>query len=127
MDLTRARESMVWTNRDVYTIEMVPRWYLYKVFTAACRLTKMKIFIKIMRPVTTGTRVGRRDASPRGIMPPISSSSIRLKQRVSNNAGYAIAVVALRTASEIMTRVTPLMIMLTPTSVPIAQAELDGH
>ena len=32
-----------------------------------------------------------------------------------------------RTASDIITRVTPLMIMLTPTSVPIAQAELEGQ
>jgi hypothetical protein len=33
----------------------------------------------------------------------------------------------LRTANDSITRVTPLMIMLTPTSVPIAHAELDGH
>ena len=32
-----------------------------------------------------------------------------------------------RTASDSMMRVTPLMIMLIPTSVPIAHAELDGH
>jgi hypothetical protein len=35
--------------------------------------------------------------------------------------------VALRTATDTINRVTPLMIMLTPASVPIAQAELDGH
>jgi hypothetical protein len=42
----------------------------------------------------------------------------------------AIAVgdeVAFRTASDSITRVTPLMIMLTPTRTPIAHAELDGH
>jgi hypothetical protein len=39
----------------------------------------------------------------------------------------AIVSVALRTVSDTITRVTPLMIMLTPTSVPIAQIELDGH
>src|SRR5208337_3101770 len=35
--------------------------------------------------------------------------------------------VALRTANDIIARATPLKIMLIPTSVPIAQAELDGH
>ena len=39
----------------------------------------------------------------------------------------ANAVAALRTANEIITRVMPLMIMLIPTRVPIAHAELDGH
>jgi hypothetical protein len=32
-----------------------------------------------------------------------------------------------RTAIDIITRLTPLMIMLIPTRVPIAQAELDGQ
>jgi hypothetical protein len=36
-------------------------------------------------------------------------------------------VVSLRTAIDSMTRVNPLIIMLIPTSVPMAQAELDGH
>jgi hypothetical protein len=36
-------------------------------------------------------------------------------------------VVNRRTADDIITRATPLMIMLTPTSVPIAQAELEGQ
>jgi len=40
---------------------------------------------------------------------------------------YATAVVTLRTANDIITRVTPLMIMLTPTRIPIAQKELNGH
>jgi hypothetical protein len=40
---------------------------------------------------------------------------------------YAGCAVILRTASDNITPVTPLMIMLTPTSVPIAQAELDGQ
>ena len=44
-----------------------------------------------------------------------------------NNGNYAAAVVTLRTANDSITRVTPLMIMLTPTRTPIAQAELDGH
>jgi hypothetical protein len=35
--------------------------------------------------------------------------------------------VALRTANDIITRATPLKIMLIPTSVPMAHAELDGH
>jgi hypothetical protein len=35
--------------------------------------------------------------------------------------------VTLRTASDSITRETPLMIMLMPTRVPIAHAELDGH
>jgi len=35
--------------------------------------------------------------------------------------------IALRTANDIITRATPLKIMLMPTRVPIAQAELDGH
>lgn len=45
----------------------------------------------------------------------------------SDQTTYAAAAVALRTASESITRVTPLIIMLTPTKVPIAQTELDGH
>jgi hypothetical protein len=40
---------------------------------------------------------------------------------------YATAVVTLRTANDSITRVAPLMIMLTPTRTPIAQAELIGH
>ncbi len=92
-------------------------------------------------------RAGRRDTSPNGIMPPMSSSSVREDQNcrkateapqlrelvvsqlsvASNACNYAIAAVALRTANDSITRVTPLMIMLTPTNVPIAQTELDGH
>jgi hypothetical protein len=34
---------------------------------------------------------------------------------------------SLRADNDNMTRVTPLMIMLTPTRTPIAQAVLDGH
>jgi hypothetical protein len=44
--------------------------------------------------------------------------------RVENHAS---AAATLRTANENITRVTPLIIMLTPTSVPIAQTELEGH
>jgi hypothetical protein len=44
-----------------------------------------------------------------------------------NANNYAIAAAALRTANDSITRVTPLMIILTPTKVPMAQAELDGH
>ena len=44
-----------------------------------------------------------------------------------NNGSYATAAVALRTANDSITLATPLMIMLTPTKVPIAQTELDGH
>ena len=40
---------------------------------------------------------------------------------------HTAAAATFRTASDSITRVTPLIIMLTPTSVPIAQAELDGH
>jgi len=46
------------------------------------------------------------------------------RQQVEN---YATAVVTLRTANDSITRVTPLMIMLTPTRMPIAQKELNGH
>ena len=45
----------------------------------------------------------------------------------TNNGNYATAVVTLRTANDSITRVTPLMIMLTPTRMPIAQKELNGH
>jgi hypothetical protein len=38
-----------------------------------------------------------------------------------------VSVVTLRTASDMATRVMPLKIMLTPTRVPMAQAELEGH
>ena len=43
------------------------------------------------------------------------------------NERHAAAAATLRTANENITRVTPLIIMLTPTSVPIAQTELEGH
>ncbi len=46
------------------------------------------------------------------------------RQRAEN---YTTAVVTLRTANDSITRVTPLMIMLTPTRIPIAQKELNGH
>jgi len=46
----------------------------------------------------------------------------------SSGHSYAAAAAAtLRTAKESITLETPLMIMLTPTSVPIAHAELAGH
>lgn len=35
--------------------------------------------------------------------------------------------VVLRTVNDIITRATPLKIMLIPTRVPIAHNELDGH
>jgi hypothetical protein len=41
-----------------------------------------------------------------------------------DNDGKSTA--ALR-ANDIISRLTPLMIRLTPTNVPIAQLELDGH
>jgi len=40
---------------------------------------------------------------------------------------YAVAAASLRTVMETITRETPLMIMLTPTIVPRAHAELAGH
>jgi len=40
---------------------------------------------------------------------------------------HAAAPATLRTANDNITRVTPLIIMLTPTNVPIAHTELDGH
>jgi len=39
----------------------------------------------------------------------------------------AKSTAALRTANDSISRVTPLTIKLTPTNVPIAQLELDGH
>lgn len=39
----------------------------------------------------------------------------------------ARSAAALRTANDSISRVMPLMIRLTPTNVPIAQLELDGH
>ena len=40
---------------------------------------------------------------------------------------HAVAPASLRTANDIITRVMPLIIMLTPTKTPIAQTELEGH
>jgi len=40
--------------------------------------------------------------------------------RAPNNGNYTTAVASLRTANDSITRVTPLMIMLTPTRMPIA-------
>ena len=48
-----------------------------------------------------------------------------LRSLVPNERHAAAAT--LRTANENITRVTPLIIMLTPTNVPIAQTELEGH
>ena len=45
----------------------------------------------------------------------------------SPKRNYATAVAIRRTANDSITRVTPLMSRLMPTSVPITQAELDGH
>ena len=50
----------------------------------------------------------------------------RLRVTLSKTT-YAAAAATLRTVKESITRETPLMIMLTPTSVPIAQAALAGH
>ena len=57
----------------------------------------------------------------------VSTVRMNLCFLCSPSSGYAIAVTALRTANDSITRVAPLRIMLTPTKVPIAQAELDGH
>jgi hypothetical protein len=45
----------------------------------------------------------------------------------SARSDYAVAAVILRAARDSITRVMPLMIMLTPTNVPSAQIELDGQ
>jgi len=45
----------------------------------------------------------------------------------AKNCSYAICVANFLTASESISRVTPLMIMLIPTSVPIAHTELEGQ
>jgi len=57
----------------------------------------------------------------------LTAPSLLSRATPPNNGNYATAVVNLRTANDSITRVTPLMIMLTPTRTPIAQAELDGH
>lgn len=44
-------------------------------------------------------------------------------ERFSCGEGHAGAAASLRTANENITRVTPLIIMLTPTNVPIAQTK----
>jgi hypothetical protein len=82
-----------------------------------------------------GTRVGRRDAAVRGTSVPFSSSHAKLASRRKRRPDYAAlrggndanSVAALRTVNESIIRETPLMIKLTPTRVPIAQAELEGH
>ena len=65
----------------------------------------------------------------RRILPRVAELVLRqmLPQRHYAASFDEIVSVALRTANDSITRVTPLTIMLTPTSVPIAQAELDGH
>lgn len=44
-------------------------------------------------------------------------------ERFSCGEGHAAAAASLRTANENVTRVTPLIIMLTPTNVPIVQTK----
>lgn len=51
---------------------------------------------------------------------------LKLSTPVCAVARHAVAAI-LRTAKENITRVTPLIIILTPTKVPIAQTELEGH
>ncbi len=67
----------------------------------------------------------RRPAEPEGI----SERRCRGNRaaQINHAANDDTVSAALRTASDIITRATPLKIMLMPTSVPIAQAELDGH
>src|SRR6266851_9775365 len=97
--------------------------------------TKTKAFTRMMKTVTTGMRAGRRDASLNGIKPPMfphGGLNVLQTAQLTNHAALngdteANAAVALRTANDSSSRVTPLMIRLTPTRVPIAQAELDGH
>ena len=48
-------------------------------------------------------------------------------RNTSDEEDEDVLSIAWRTAHDIITRATPLKIMLMPTSVPIAQAELDGH
>ncbi len=45
----------------------------------------------------------------------------------ASDDGGDMTSVALRTANDIITRAMPLKIRLTPTRVPMAHAELDGH
>ena len=59
--------------------------------------------------------------------PRASTSKAKDSADSTTGGNYATAVVTLRTANDSITRVTPLMIMLTPTRTPIAQAELIGH
>jgi hypothetical protein len=94
----------------------------------------------------SGVRRGRRVASFKGIKPPALSSLVDGVPSAGHNSpqmqdqpcpppffyaasfvGDAMVSAALRTANETITRVTPLKMRLTPTKVPIAQAELDGH
>jgi hypothetical protein len=63
-----------------------------------------------------------------------SSTSHKLKSRSFGcgfcfdlKLSYAKLPATFRTASDSMIRVTPLIIMLIPTSVPIAHTELDGQ
>ncbi len=71
---------------------------------------------------------GTQSSTPESVSKYSSTSCFRrdcFGQRGSTRGGsYATA---LRTANDSITRVTPLIIMLTPTKVPIAQTELDGH
>jgi hypothetical protein len=46
---------------------------------------------------------------------------------VCGDVRYAIWVAIFRTAIDSISRVTPLMIMLIPTKVPIAHTELEGQ
>ena len=59
---------------------------------------------------------------------PLSRMQLSARLRVTlNSDDYAAAAAVLRTAIDNITRETPLINILTPTNVPIAQAELDGH
>jgi hypothetical protein len=54
-------------------------------------------------------------------------SAGRAQECARHPSGYAIWVAIFRTASDSISRVIPLMIMLMPTSVPIAHTELEGQ
>ena len=69
--------------------------------------TKTKALMRMIRAVTTGTRAGRRDASPNGIKPPMQSPPLVrtplvliAKRNAGNGFHRSTAGSAIRAATE---------------------------
>ena len=79
------------------------------------------------RPIASASLIGGLSKGVNDPMLHFVISSQLSSDRLFGRDEVQAAAATLRTANDNITRVTPLIIMLTPTSVPIAHIELEGH